>query len=92
MRTTSLNGWKPFPISEPQDTESTQVVLDRGGAAIFKEFFKLCHCTIENLPLPSQVPYQDCFASGITVCLHPHVCGGDWITKAKCSLGILESY
>jgi hypothetical protein len=36
VRTTSINGWKPFLISDPQDMKSTQIVLDRGGAAKVK--------------------------------------------------------
>jgi hypothetical protein len=43
MRTTGINGWKPFRISEPQDMKSTQIVLDRGGAAKVKDIFcRLC--------------------------------------------------
>jgi hypothetical protein len=39
--TTSINGWKPFRISERQDIKSTQIVLDRGGASKVKE--SVCH-------------------------------------------------
>jgi hypothetical protein len=41
VRTTSINGWKPFRISDPQDMKITQIVLDRGGASKVKENF--CH-------------------------------------------------
>jgi hypothetical protein len=92
VRTTSINGCNPFHISEPQDMKSTQIVLDRGGAAKLKEnFCHLCYCISTNLALQSQVPCQDFSAAGITVCLHHPVCDGDCITKAQCELGALES-
>jgi hypothetical protein len=91
MRTTSSNWWKPFLISEPQDMKSTQIVLDRGGAAKVKEnFCHLCYCTSTNLALQSQVPCQACSVAGITVCLHHTVCDGDCSSKAQRELGTLE--
>jgi hypothetical protein len=88
MRTTSINGWKPFRISDPQDMKSTQIVLDRGGAAKVKEnFCHLCYCTSTNLALQSKLPCQDCSAAGIIVCLHHPVCDGDCISKVQHELG-----
>jgi hypothetical protein len=88
----SINGWKPFRISEPQDMKSTQIMLDIGGAAKVKEnFCHLCYCTSTNLALHSQVPCQDCSAAGITVCLHHPVCDSDCIAKAQRKLRTVES-
>jgi hypothetical protein len=36
VRKEGINGWKLFKISEPQDTKSTQIVLDRVGAGKVK--------------------------------------------------------
>jgi hypothetical protein len=92
LRTTSINGWKPFRISEPQDMKSTQILLDRGGAAKVKyNFCHLCYCTSTNLALQSHVPCQDCSAAGITVSLHHRVCDGNFITKVQHELGTLKS-
>jgi hypothetical protein len=72
--------------------KSTQIVLDRGGAAKVKaNLCHLCNCTSTNIALQSQVPCQNCSAAGITVCLHHPVCDGDCISTAQRELGSLES-
>jgi hypothetical protein len=92
VRTTSINGWKPFRISEQQDMKSTQIVSDRGGAAKVKyNFCHLCYCTSTNLALQSQLPCQYCSAAGIPACLHHPVYDGDCITKAQREMGTLAS-
>jgi hypothetical protein len=95
MHTTSINGWKPFCISEPQDTKSILIVVDIGGSAKVKYIFShLCYCTSTNLALQSQVPCQYCSAAGIIVCLHQPVYDlGPWIEFrfSESDLGLKES-
>jgi hypothetical protein len=94
LRTESFNGWQPFRISEPQDMKSTQIVLNRGGAAKVKQdFCHLCYCTSTQLALPNQVPCKKCreVVGTIPLCHHHCVCDGDCIAKAELKLSQLES-
>jgi hypothetical protein len=90
VRKEGINGWKSFRIYEPQDMTSTQMLLDRGGAAKIKKYFcHLCHCDSHHRALPNQVLCPECSPCGL-LCYHHKICDGDCIASAEQELACLK--